>query len=147
MNFQHARRDALPIEQTEPKVFLLGMVCLALVFSLGSLKARWLKVVRRRCVVGIALSARLLQLDGRFLIHIPDDPFKHGIVLPNFQGLLADRTLWWPSDDHHTDADRRRRIAGHHRRDRRITVSPQVRPRPDLVRDGVSNICSSMAGA
>ncbi len=81
----------------DPKVFFLGVFCLALIFAMASLKSRWLKVVPPQviaAVVGLILG-QLLGLKGDHLIHIPDEPFKHGIVLPNFQGLMADRTLWW----------------------------------------------------
>jgi len=80
----------------DPRVFGVGVFCLALIFVLASLKLRWLKVVPPQviaAVVGLVLG-RTLGLTGDHLIHIPDQPFKHGIVLPNFQGLYADRTLW-----------------------------------------------------
>ena len=81
----------------DPKVFFVGIFCLALIFALASLKARWLKVVPPQviaAVVGLVLGW-FLGLSGDHLIHIPDQPFKHGIVMPNFRGLFADHTLWW----------------------------------------------------
>ena len=33
--------------------------------------------------------------DGDRLINIPAEPFKHGIVMPNFQGLFSNHSLWW----------------------------------------------------
>jgi MFS superfamily sulfate permease-like transporter len=35
-----------------------------------------------------------LGINGKALINIPDNVLKHGFVLPNFQGLFYDRTLW-----------------------------------------------------
>ncbi|AGA27819.1 SulP family inorganic anion transporter [Singulisphaera acidiphila] len=139
------------LRQTEPKVFLLGMVCLALVFLLGALKARWLKVVPPQVlvvVIGIIL-ARLLHLDSRFLIHIPDDPFKHGIVLPNFQGLLADRTLWLAvvtTVVTLTLIDGVESLATIAAIDRIDPFRRKSDPDRTLFAMGVSNICSSMAG-
>lgn len=81
----------------DPKVFFVGAFCLGLIFALASLKARWVKVVPPQviaAVVGLILG-RFLGLDGDRLIHIPDQPFKHGVVMPNFQGLYTDRSLWW----------------------------------------------------
>src|SRR5262249_39241383 len=81
----------------EPKVFLLGMACLVLTFVLASLKTRWLKVVPPQVIaVGFGLVlGQLMGLDSRYMIHIPDRPFEHGIVMPNFQGVLADHSIWW----------------------------------------------------
>ena len=45
-------------------------------------------------IVGLILG-RLVGLDGDHLINIPDKPFAHGIVLPNFAGMFSDPSLWW----------------------------------------------------
>src|SRR4051794_5028247 len=65
----------------DPKVFFVGIFCLALIFALASLKARWVKIVPPQviaAVVGLALGW-FMGLSGSQLIHIPDEPFKHGI--------------------------------------------------------------------
>ena len=80
------------------KVFAVGVVCLALIFALAALKARWVKVVPPQviaAVVGVILGWSL-GLTGDRLIHLPDDPFKHGIVMPNFTGLFTGTSLLWP---------------------------------------------------
>ncbi len=80
----------------EPRVFLVGMACLAMVFGLGSLKARWLKAVPPQVITvafGLVLG-RLLGLGGHHLVHIPENVLENGIVTPDFRGLFADRSLW-----------------------------------------------------
>jgi MFS superfamily sulfate permease-like transporter len=81
----------------DPKVFLVGSSCLALTFVLASFKARWLKVVPPQVIAAACglILGWVLGLSGDRLIHIPDQPFKHGIVPPNFQGLFANHSLWW----------------------------------------------------
>ena len=81
----------------DPKVFFVGIFCLVLIFVLASLKSRLVKVVPPQVIaalVGLVL-AWFLGLSGDRLIHIPDQPFKHGLVMPNFLGLMNDRSLWW----------------------------------------------------
>ena len=75
----------------DPKVFFVGVFCLALIFVLASFKARWLKVVPPQVIaaaVGLVLGWSL-GLSGDRLIQIPDHPFKHGIVWPNFHGMFT----------------------------------------------------------
>src|SRR5437763_3330437 len=81
----------------DPKVFLLGIFCLGLIFALASLKARWVKIVPPQviaAVVGLIL-AWFMGLSGDRLIFIPEEPFKNGFRLPNFYGLFTDHSLWW----------------------------------------------------
>ncbi len=81
----------------DPKVFFVGFSCLALIFALGALKMRWVKIVPPQVIaaaVGVALGWAL-GLSGDSLIQIPDQPFKHGITVPNFRGLFGDQSLWW----------------------------------------------------
>src|SRR4051794_17516343 len=81
----------------EPKVFALGIACLALIFVLASLRQRWLKVVPPQVIAAVfgLILGQIIGLDTRYLIQLPDKPFEHGIVLPNFQGAWADQSLWW----------------------------------------------------
>ena len=81
----------------DPKVFFVGIFCLGLIFTLASIKTRWVKIVPPQviaAVVGLILGW-FLGLTGDSLIHIPDQPFKHGIVVPNFSGLISDQSIWW----------------------------------------------------
>ena len=36
-------------------------------------------------------------MGGKSLIHIPDHPFEHGLVVPDFRGLFGDSNLWLPA--------------------------------------------------
>jgi len=46
-------------------------------------------------VFGLVLSLAL-SIDPQYRVQIPADPFKHGIVMPNFTGLFSDQSLVWP---------------------------------------------------
>src|SRR5208337_3654538 len=84
----------LELLNMEPKVFVLGISSLALLFVLASIKAKWLKVVPPPVFVAIfgLIMSQVLGLNSQYMIHLPDHPFAHGMVLPNFQGVLADRS-------------------------------------------------------
>src|SRR5258708_37994920 len=36
-----------------------------------------------------------MQLDPKYMIHIPDNLLKDGMKFPDFQGLFADHSLWF----------------------------------------------------
>jgi carbonic anhydrase len=135
----------------DPKVFGLGVFCLVLIFALASLKARWLKVVPPQviaAVVGLILG-RFLGLQGQHLIHIPDEPFKHGIVLPNFQGLYTDRSLWWALATTVltlTLIDGVESLATIFAIDKIDPFRRKSDPNRTLFAMGVSNMCSSLVG-
>ncbi len=85
------------VGQMDGKVFGLAFACLSLIFGLGMIKARWMKAVRPPVIVafvGIAMG-RLVGIEPRYLVHIPDHPFAHGIVWPDFKGVWADKSLWY----------------------------------------------------
>ena len=42
----------------------------------------------------LAIAGMLLHLQGSDLIFIPKNPLEHGIVLPDFQGVLTDKGIW-----------------------------------------------------
>ena len=54
----------------DPKVFFLGMFCLALIFALASIKARWVKVVPPQVIAAVV-----------------------GLILGWFLGLSGDRLI------------------------------------------------------
>ncbi|MDE2506034.1 MAG: SulP family inorganic anion transporter, partial [Planctomycetota bacterium] len=85
------------VGQMDGKVFGLAFACLALIFGLGMIKARWMKAVPPPVIVafvGIA-TGRLVGIEPLYLVHIPDHPFAHGIVWPDFTGVWADTSLWY----------------------------------------------------
>lgn len=81
----------------QPKVCGLGVFSLVLIFALGTLKTRWLKIVPPLVIVVFAgaVIGQLIGIDPQFLINVPH-PFEHGVVLPNFAGILNDQSLWLP---------------------------------------------------
>jgi MFS superfamily sulfate permease-like transporter len=81
---------------TKPLVLVLGMICLAATVLLTVSRNRWTKIVPPPLtvvVLGLVLGM-VLQIDKSFMIRIPDDPLKNGMVFPNFTGLFADHSLW-----------------------------------------------------
>ena len=80
----------------EPKVFVLGISSLALLFVLASIKTKSLKVVPPPVFVAIfgLIMGQVLGLNSQYMIHLPDHPFADGMTLPNFHGVIADPSIW-----------------------------------------------------
>jgi MFS superfamily sulfate permease-like transporter len=81
------------------QVFGLGVACLATLFVLAAVPGRLFKVMPPPVwvfVFGTLSSLLFLHLDSRYLIHVPEAPLKHGVVLPNFAAALSNAGLWLP---------------------------------------------------
>jgi MFS superfamily sulfate permease-like transporter len=80
----------------DPRVALIGVLCLGLTVVLSAARARWTKIIPPPLtvvLVGLAL-AQIAQLDPQYMLHIPDNLLQDGMKFPNFTGLLADQSAW-----------------------------------------------------
>lgn len=78
------------------KVALVAAICLVAIFTLSRLNMKIFKMVPPSLMVVVLglLLGRLFNLESNYLIHIPDNPFHHGIVLPDFTGLFTAQGMW-----------------------------------------------------
>jgi carbonic anhydrase len=135
----------------QPKVLLIGVICLAMMFVIPKLRINWLRSVPPPLfvvLVGIALG-RLMGVDGGNLIHVPDNVLQHGIVMPDFPGLFADHSLLMiivTTVLTLVMIDGVESLATIAAVDRIDPFRRKSDPDRTLLAMGVSNICSSMAG-
>ncbi len=131
-------------------VFAVGLFCLSLIFLLRSIKIRWLQMIPPPLlvvVVGVILG-QILQLDAKYLIKLPDNPF-HGFSFPDFSGLIADRSLWWTAITvviTLTLIDGIESLATIMAVDKLDPFHRKSDPNRTLLAMGIANICSSIVG-
>ncbi|MGQ0633965.1 MAG: SulP family inorganic anion transporter [Planctomycetaceae bacterium] len=137
--------------QMNPKVFVLGVSSLALIFLLGSFKTRWLKILPPPVIVVVlgTIAGQFLYLDKSDLIFIPENPLEHGLVLPDFQGVLTDKSLWLAVATivlTLTMIDGVESLATIAAIDKVDPYKRKSDPNQTLLAMGVSNMCSSVVG-
>lgn len=139
------------IARMTPSVFAISSMSLVLLMVLTRYKRGFLGAVPPQLVVvlvGIALG-QLLNLDGKFLVHIPQNPLEHGFVMPDFRALFADWTLV-PSVVLFVVAltlvDGTESLATMQAVDRIDPYKRRSNPDRTLFAMGISNICSSLVG-
>ncbi len=133
------------------RVLAVGIVCLAILFKMPRLQIRYLRSVPAPLLVvcmGIVLG-QVLGLSGTHLIHVPDNVLAHGIVLPDFAGLFADRSLFWivaATVLTLVMIDGVESLATIAAVDRIDPFHRKSDPDRTLLAMGVSNVCSSVVG-
>ena len=81
----------------QSSVFLIGTICLFLMFYLNRSTYAWLRKVPPPLTVaaiGIVLGYAL-QLDARHLISMPSNILEGGITFPAFGEVWERKELWW----------------------------------------------------
>lgn len=139
--------------QMNTKVFLLGLYTLGLIglISFFGKNFKLLKIVPPQIIavfIGTLIGIKL-KIKSEYLIHIPDNPLKHGITFPHFEGIFSSHELW-------VDAliivitltliDGIESLATIKAIDKIDPFKRKSDPNKTLFAMGVSNICSSLIG-
>lgn len=93
--FEMAAEFPAKLAQTNWSIFALSAFCLVLLFGLNAIKSKWMRIIPPQLVVvvGAALGAAI-NIDPKFLVHAPSNPFEHGFMMPDFPALFADHSIW-----------------------------------------------------
>ena len=139
------------IKEMNPSVFLISIVCLAILFMLPKVKNRFVRLCPPHLavvIVGIALG-HFFGLDSKFLVNIPANPLEHGIVFPDFSGLFSSWSMV-PTIVlcvfALTFVDGTESLATIHAIDQIDPFHRKSCPHRTLFSMGISNICSSLIG-
>ncbi len=149
--WEYVREAPRKFRERDNKVFNLGLFCLAFIFGLSAIKAKWIKKVPAPVVMVVVgtIIGSFLSLTAKQMIDIPAQPFKHGIVTPDFKGLFADHSLWLSVLGivlTLTMIDGVESLATASAVDKIDPFHRKSNPNRTLLAMGVSNICSSVAG-
>lgn len=149
--FEYLREFPGEFLHLNPQVFLIGVLCLAMIFGLSALRHRWVKIVPPQvlAVVFGTVLGLFLEIDPSYLIHIPENPLAHGLVVPNFSGMIADSSVWSTmaiAVVTLTLIDGVESLATVLAIDKIDPYHRKSDPNRTLFAMGVSNICSSIAG-
>ena len=85
-----------------PLICAIGAATLILLFVITSIlsriKAAWAKFIPVPLVViaMAGITAYILGIPEKYLIHVPSDIFEHGIVFPKFAEAFSTPSLYWP---------------------------------------------------
>lgn len=140
--------------QATPSVMWLGIFTLAVMAGIGTIwkNAKWTKIVPPQ-VIAVAISTIIAQcflnLDPKFLIQLPADPLTHGIVFPDFQGVISNPKLWWTALSiviTLTLIDGIESLATINAIDKIDPFRRKSDPDKTLLAMGVSNVASSLVG-
>ncbi|MBI1314981.1 SulP family inorganic anion transporter [bacterium] len=80
-------------------VFATGFTCVALLFTLSAFSGKLFKVMPPPVWVfflGTLTSHLFLDIDREHLINIPENPLRHGFVLPHFDRVFTTPQTWLP---------------------------------------------------
>ncbi len=140
------------ISGMNPQVLGLGLGCLALLFGLAAIPSRLFKIAPPPVWAffgGTLVAQLILHLDAKYLIHVPESPLKHGIVLPDFASIWQDSHLWLPLSIIVVTLlliDGTESLATIAAVDKIDPFRRKSDPDRTLLAMGVSNVCSSVAG-
>ena len=84
------------LTRIEWPVFLIGALCLFLMFFLNKTRVSWLKRLPAALVVALVgiVFGYIFSLDPKHLISMPDDILEGGITLPAFEDVWQRTELW-----------------------------------------------------
>lgn len=135
-------------------VLFLGLGTLLTIVVLNKIGhgKRWASILPPQIMavgIGTVVSQVFLHLDKSFLIKIPENPLAHGIVLPDFAGLVTNPHLWLSAiviAVTLTLIDGIESLATINAIDKIDPYHRTSNPDRTLFAMGVSNICSSLVG-